>query len=203
MQSFAEAGGNRFVGAGTCAEYDWRFGFLSENLTQIRPHTPFGRFKAALGLASEALAETLGMSFAWGRVFFVYGPHESASRLVGAVIASLSEGQRVKTTHGRQIRDFSHVADIAGGFAALLDSMVTSSVNLGSGHPTAVRELVQVLSELLRRPELVDYGALPLAVDEPPLLLADTRRLREEVGFFPKFNLTDGLRATLEEFRRG
>jgi nucleoside-diphosphate-sugar epimerase len=141
------------------------------------------------------------MSFAWGRVFFVYGPHENSARLATAVITSLIKGQPVKTTHGQQIRDFSHVMDIAGGFAALLDSIVTGAVNLGSGRPTAVRELIQILAELLGRPELVEYGALPLAADEPPLLVADIRRLRKEAGFTPKFELTEGLLATVDTFK--
>lgn len=203
IEAFAKAGGSRFVGIGTCAEYDWSYGFLSEAVTPIRGRSPFGRFKAALGQASEAFAETCDLSFAWGRVFFVYGPHENPARLVASVIAGLSERRPVKTTHGRQIRDFSHVGDIGAACAALLDSDVRGPVNLASGRPAAVRELVEILAGLLGGADLVEFGALPLAEDEPPLLVADIRRLAREVRFVQRFELAAGLQATVEEFRRG
>jgi len=200
IEAFAAAGGSRFVGAGSCAEYDWDFGFLSERVTPLRPRTPFGRFKAALGEASGAFAEASGLSFAWGRVFFVYGPHEREGRLGASVIGSLLAGRPVKTTHGRQIRDFSHVADIGAAFAALLDAEATGAVNLGSGRPTAVREIIEEIARIVGLPELVAFGALPLAPDEPPLLVADVRRLRDEVGFTPDFDLAAGLRQTVAAF---
>jgi nucleoside-diphosphate-sugar epimerase len=201
MEAFAEAEGTRFVGIGSCAEYDWSYGFLSELATPTRARTPFGRFKAALGDASGALAEVLGLSHAWGRVFFLYGPHENPSRLVASVIAALSKGEPVDTTHGRQLRDFSHVADIGEACVALLDSQVGGPVNLASGQPTAVRDIIEAVADIIGGRELVRFGARPLPADEPPLLVGDTRRLHDEVGFRPRYELEAGIRDTVQSFR--
>ncbi len=202
MEAFAKAGGVRFVGIGSCAEYDWSYGFLSELQTPTRARTPFGRLKAALGDASSAFAETLGLSHAWGRVFFLYGPYENPSRLVASVICALSKNQPVETTHGRQIRDFSHVADIGEASVALLESEVVGPVNLASGRPRSVREIIESVTDIIGGRELVKFGARSLAENEPPLLVGDVRRLHVEVGFKPRFDLAAGLLDTVKYFRQ-
>ncbi len=200
--SFSEADGKRFVGAGSCAEYDWNYGFLSEDLTPRVPHSPFGRCKNALYEASASLGEVSGVSFAWGRVFFVYGPHENGARLVPSVITSLLSGRRARCSHGNQIRDFSHVDDVAAAFVALLDSDVTGGVNIASGWPVSLKTLISMIAEKIERPDLVELGALPTPENDPPMLAADVRKLRNDVGVSPIYDLDSGITATIE-FHRG
>ena len=57
------------------------------------------------------------------------------------------------------------------------------------------------IAELVGRPDLVELGALEAAADEPPLLVADVGRLRDEVGWSPSRSLDEGLRDTVEWWR--
>jgi len=198
LEQFHRQGGTRVVMAGTCAEYDWQYGFCSENVTPLVPHTFYGQCKNALQQLVAGAARTLGLSQAWGRVFFPYGPHEYPERLVASVASSLLKGERARCSHGRQLRDFLHVADMAQAFVQLLDSPVEGAVNLGSGQPIAIRELVQTLARLVDREDLLDLGALLPQPQEPPLLVADVRRLTQEVGWTPRFTLEQGLSQTLD-----
>ena len=75
-------------------------------------------------------------------MFFLYGPHEHPDRLVSSVILSLLRGEPAKCSHGRQIRDYMHVQDVANGLVALLDSDVRGAVNVSSGQATTLREIV-------------------------------------------------------------
>src|SRR6185312_12912218 len=101
LEAFAVSGGTRAVVAGTCAEYDWSGdGALSEASTPLSPRTAYGEAKNALRAAAERLSVSLG----WGRVFFLYGPHEDPRRLVASVARSLVAGEPARTTHGRQVR---------------------------------------------------------------------------------------------------
>ncbi len=198
LEAFAASGGTRAAVAGTCAEYDWSgSGLLSERSTPLAPRTPYGEAKNAL----RASAETLSLSLAWGRIFFLYGPHEDERRLVASVTRALLAGLPARTTPGRQVRDFLHVADVGAAFAALLDSGAEGPVNVGSGEGVAVADVVQRLAALVGRPELVELGALEAPPDEPPLLVADVGRLRDEVGWRPSGSLDDGLRDTVEWWR--
>jgi nucleoside-diphosphate-sugar epimerase len=202
LRRFAEAGGQRAVMAGTCAEYDGEYGFLSESVTPLRPMRLYGRSKHAVQEVGTAFAQEAGISFAWGRVFFLYGPREHADRLVSAVARGLLAGHEVPTSEGWQVRDFLHVEDVAGAFCALLDSSVEAPVNIASGIPVTVREVVAAITAAVGRPELVQWGAQPLREGEPPLIVGDTRRLRDQVGFSPRYDLEAGVRHTVEWWRR-
>ena len=200
--AFAMQGGKRIVFAGTCAEYDWRYGFCSEQMTPRAPATTYGVCKNALQELVMALASITGVSAAWGRLFFLYGPHEHPDRLVSSVIRSLLRGEPARCTHGEQIRDFLHVEDVASAFVALLKSAVTGPVNIASGQPLAIKTIVATIADLLHRPDLIQLGAIPAGANDPPLILADTRRLYNEVGWAPTYDLVAGLRRTIQWWER-
>lgn len=192
LRLFAQHGGERIVVAGTCAEYDWRYGFCSENLTPIAPTTLYGSCKHALHIALRAFCDESGISAAWGRIFFLYGPFEPPAKLVASVIHALLSGRIAPTSEGRQLRDFLHVQDVANAFAALLDSPVVGPLNIASGQPIAIRDVVATIGSLVGRPELISYGALPTPPNEPPLLVGDRARL-QELDWKAQFTIETGL----------
>ncbi|NJM40384.1 MAG: NAD-dependent epimerase/dehydratase family protein [Anaerolineae bacterium] len=135
------------------------------------------------------------------RIFLLYGPHEPPQKLVPAVVRAVLQGEPARTSHGQQVRDVLHVQDVADAFVALLGSEVQGAVNIASGVPVALREVVLMIGEQLGRRELIQLGALPAAPNDPPKLVADVTRLRDEVGWRPKINLTTGLANTIEWWR--
>jgi nucleoside-diphosphate-sugar epimerase len=198
LRAFADAGGERAVLAGTCAEYDWAHGFCSEGVTPLEPATLYGGAKHALHTVAARHAEQAGYELGWGRIFFVHGPHEDPRRLVASVARALTRGEEAPTSEGTQRRDFLHAADLADAFAALLDARgVEGPVNLASGDPVTVREVVDEVARAAGRPELVRAGAVPMRPDDPPLLVADVRRLRDEVGWRPSRTLRQGIEETV------
>jgi nucleoside-diphosphate-sugar epimerase len=203
LRAFHAAGGRRAVMAGTCAEYDWdALGELcDEERTPLRPATLYGAAKHALHVVGARYAAQVGLELAWGRIFFLYGPWEPDGRLVPSVGRALISGTPVPTTKGEQIRDFMHVQDVADAFVALAGSDATGPVNVASGEAATVRQVVDTLADLAGRPDLPRPGALPDREGDPPRLVADVSRLRDEVGFAPRIPLLDGLAGTLEWLR--
>ena len=201
LEHFHAAGGRRVVTAGTCFEYDLDAAVLREDMTADRPQTIYGCCKQALGQLTRAFCQCHDMGYGWARVFYLYGPGEHPGRLAAAVITALLQGQRAPCTEGRQVRDYLHVADVAQGLVALLESDFNGVVNLGSGVPVAVRELVSVIARQLDAQERVDFGALPTRAHEPPVILADTRRLREVLHWQPHFTLEAGIADTIAWWR--
>lgn len=198
LEAFAGEGGQRVVGVGSCAEYDWHDGHCSELATALKPATTYGVCKHAFQLLLTAFSKQTRLSAAWGRLFFLYGPHESQERLVASAIRSILLGEPARCTHGRQIRDFLHVQDAADALVALLESDVLGPVNIASGAPVAVLEVVQEIADQLERPNLVRLGALPASENEPPVLVADVARLRDEVRWSPRGDLASGLAETIK-----
>ncbi len=199
VRAFIDGGGRRMLIAGTCAEYDWSAADrpLAEGRSPLAPATLYGVAKDALRRVAAAYAAQAGVELAWGRPFFLYGPREPPGRLVPSVVCALLHGEPVATSGGEQLRDFMHVEDMAGALLALLDSTAVGDVNIASGVGVAVGEMVDEIVRLIGRPELVRRGALPMRPGEPPQLVADVTRLREEIGFRPRVALADGLAATV------
>jgi nucleoside-diphosphate-sugar epimerase len=221
-RAFHEHGGGRLVMAGSCAEYDWaapacrvqdtelpRLGAegaleiltLDERLAPCNPSSLYGISKHALHTLVSAFCSRVGISGAWARIFFLYGPDEDPRRLVASVIRSLLLGEPAPCTHGKQVRDFLHVADAGSALAALVDSGVEGPVNVASGTAVSLRELLHMVGENIGRKDLIHLGARPAPPNDPPILAADTRRLNREVGWEPTMNLEKGLEATIAWWR--
>jgi nucleoside-diphosphate-sugar epimerase len=199
-RAFADRGGRRFVAAGTCAEYDWTS--LSapcvEDQTPCRPQTPYGRAKLEAATGIMSIARETGLSAAWGRLFFLYGSGENGRRLIPSVARALRNGERAQVTTGTQVRDFLHVSDAASAFVELLAHTVTGVVNVGSGVPVSVRAVVEILARAAGRPDAVDFGAVPMQPNEPPMVVADVQRL-ESIGWRRRIALEEGLAAIIEQ----
>jgi nucleoside-diphosphate-sugar epimerase len=200
LDAFAQAGGRRWVGAGTCAEYDWSQGGVFDESSPEGPGTLYGACKCGLRAAAQVIGRQLGVEVAWGRVFFPYGGAEKPGRLVPAVIQSLLKGESVPCTEGTQIRDYVYVEDVAEAFVTLLQSAHCGPVNIGSGAPTTVRQLALHIGEAIGRPELLKFGALPQRAFETHEIVADIGLLRS-LGFEPKFSIEDGIRKTIAFWR--
>ena len=201
VDEFAAAGGTRATLAGTCAEYDWSAPQpLAEN-ARLAPATFYGVCKDATRRVAEGLGERAGIDLAWGRIFFLYGPGEHPARLVAAVARALVAGQRAPTSAGGQRRDFLHADDVADAFVALVASDVSGAVNVASGEAVAVGAVVQAIADAAGRPDLLDIGAIARRPGDPDAIVADVRRLRDEVGWSPQIGLADGLAATVDWWR--
>lgn len=201
LEAFGRAGGRRFVGAGSCAEYDWSVGELDEGKAADRPATLYGRAKLALSHLSAVAAELHGFTSAWGRLFFLYGPHEHPARLVPTVARALLAAQPAMVGDGRAERDFMSSEDAGAAFAALLDAPAVGVVNVASGVSVPVGEVVTRVAKLIGREDLVRWGAREASPLEPPRLATTASRLRNEVGFTPAFDLEAGLRRAVDFWR--
>ncbi len=199
---FGEHGGKRAVYAGTCFEYDPSFGYCTEGQTPLRPATLYGTCKRATHEVVEAFAQRAGIKAVWGHIFHLYGPHEAPTRLVPAAILALLRGERVRCSHGRQIRDFLHVADVAGALVALLMGELEGTVNIGSGEPVSIRTLVTAIARHLGATEdRIDFGAIPAPATDPPILVPNVARLRTGLSWTPQRTLEDGLAETVAWWR--
>jgi len=200
VQRLAAAGCRRLVGVGTCAEYDTSHGWLSET-TPLAPTQLYSACKASTYLMLRQLTAGAGMSLAWARLFYLFGPWEHERRLVSSACRSLLRGEPVLLTPGEQVRDFLHVEDVASALFAIARSDLTDAVNLGSGVPVTVASLARHLGEQAGRPDLIRLGALARAATDPPFICADSRRLQAHTNWVPRWDLEAGLRATLDWWR--
>ena len=201
VEAFVATGGRRAVLAGSCAEYRWDDSTCDERSTPIEPAHRYGRAKDAARRGAEAVAREHGLSLAWARIFFTFGPGEPAERLVPSIATAVLEGRPAEMTHGEQVRDWLYVEDLADAFVALLDSGVEGPVNLAAGSAISLREMALAAARAAGDETLVRPGVLSARSDEPRRIVAGTQRLREEVAWAPLIGLDKGLARTVAALR--
>ncbi len=200
VEAFCQAGGRRVVMAGTCAEYDWSYGWCREETTPLAPASLYGIAKDALRRLATAACELHGVPCAWGRVFFPYGAGESSQRLLPGLIDVFSGQRPPFAVNAAAYRDFLHASDVAEAFVALLLTDATGAYNIGSGAPTRIEEVVRATARTLGAdPRTVLDLATPPR-EEPPLLVGDNRRL-QGLGWRPSLTLAEGIAHTIRSAR--
>ena len=196
VDAFYSAGGQRAVGAGTCAEYAQTAADCDEDETPIAPEPLYGEAKAAMHFALRAAARARG-TWAWARFFFPYGPGEPPGRFIPSVIDGLLRHAQVACTHGTQVRDFVYVDDVADACVALVDGEASGAYNVGSGAGTSLGEVAGLAVAVLGHPELLRFGERPAPAYDPARIVGNVGKIRREHGWIPRVTLAEGIQRTI------
>ncbi|MDP2785730.1 MAG: NAD(P)-dependent oxidoreductase [Sulfurimicrobium sp.] len=172
----AQARVRRFIGIGTCFEYDLAGGMLSVQ-TPLRPLTAYAGAKAAAFMALSRWLSEQGVEFAWCRVFYLYGEGEDARRLVPYLHTKLASGEPAELTSGNQIRDFLDVRDAGRMIVESALSNEQGPINICSGVPITVRQLAEQIADKYGRRDLLKFGARPSNLVDPPCVVGVRREM--------------------------
>jgi len=159
----AQAKVRRFVGIGTCVEYDLAAGLVSVD-TPLRPVTPYAGAKAAAFMALSQWLPSQDVEFAWCRLFYLHGEGEDERRLVPYLRSRLAAGEPASLTSGNQVRDFLDVREAGRLIAEIALSKKQGPANVCSGIPVTVRQLAEQIADEYGRRDLLAFGARP---DDP------------------------------------
>ncbi len=174
--AFAAVRGERFVGVGTSVEYDTSLGLMTTD-TPLAPNTLYGACKASAFQVLQCFLRTEGISFAWCRLFNLYGEGPDELGLVSYIRKQLEARQEVLLTRGDQVRDFLDVKDAARMIADVAMGQQQGAVNICSGEAVTVRQLAERIADDYGRRDLLRFGARPDNIYDPPRVVG----LREDV----------------------
>ncbi len=204
----AKAKGARFLLASTSEVY-------GDPLVHPQPESYWGNVNPVgpRGVYDEAkrFAEALTMAYhryhgldtRIVRIFNTYGPRmrPNDGRVVSNFIVQALHGEPLTVYgDGSQTRSFCYVDDLVTGIVLLFERGDADPTNLGNPHEFTVRDLAALVLKLTgSRSEIVER---PLPVDDPRVRQPDIGRVRETLGWEPKVGLEEGLRRTIDYFRR-
>ncbi|MBU1691829.1 MAG: SDR family oxidoreductase [Gammaproteobacteria bacterium] len=139
------------------------------------------------------------------RIFNTYGPRmaENDGRVVSNFIVQALKGEDITVYgDGTQTRSFCYVDDMIEGFVAMMatEKGFTGPLNLGNPGEYTIGELAETIVSLCGTRSRVVYHPLPQ--DDPRQRCPDITQAREKLGWEPKVQLHDGLKETIEYFRR-
>ena len=170
----------------------------------VRPTGAYGAAKLAL---ERALTEALGPAAVVVRVANAYGPGQPAASGQGVVahwLRSAAEGGPV-TIYGdpQTTRDYVYVVDIAD---ALLRVHVAAEppavVNVGSGRPTTLEELAEVVMDVVGR-DRTELRHLPARSFDLSRTWLDVTLAEQALGWVAATGLREGVAAAWTELRAG
>lgn len=166
------------MAAGTCAEYDWSFGYCREDTTPLAPASLYGTAKDASRRLLEAVCGSYQVPFAWGRIFMPYGRGEDNRRLMPSLI-KVFRGQRPTFgVNASAYRDFVHAEDVARSFIKLLLSDAVGDYNISSGQPTQIAEVVRLIAKAFNADPGIVLDQSTERPGEPDLLIGNNTRLK-------------------------
>jgi nucleoside-diphosphate-sugar epimerase len=165
-----KAGVSRFLGLGTCAEYDQSQGALTID-TPLKPLTTYAAAKVSLFTTLSQWLPRENVSFAWIRLFYLYGEGEDKKRLVPYVRSQILQDDFVDLTSGKQVRDFMDVTEAGKKIAAISLTNQIGPINLCSGIPITVRQFVEKIANEYGRKDLLRFGAREDNLFDPPFVV--------------------------------
>lgn len=170
----------------------------------INPLDPYGASKHHVEHYLHLYKENFGISYTSLRYPNVYGPRQNPFGEAGVVAIfarqMLDNGQPVINGTGEQERDFVCAMDIAQANLLALERGDGEILNIGSGLATSVNSIFSVLTDLTSfRGEAVHVAA---KAGEVFKIYLNADRARRILGWTPKMGLVEGLRATVEYFRK-
>ena len=204
-EEFIKHGGEKLVCLGTCAEYDWNelppLKSIYEESRPLRPHTIYGASKASLFMMLEALCKNEDIDFVWARPFGPYGFYDNPKRLIPHTVLSLLQGEIMICNNPEFVRNFTFVNDIAQILVQLLQGKTLGAINIANGQAVKLKYVVEFVAKAVGAENLVQYRPNSANGTEPAVLVADVKKLKDEIGHVAPTSLEDGLERSIGWWR--
>lgn len=168
-----------------------------------QPLSPYGASKLAAEGYCSAFAGAYGLRCISLRFSNVYGPRSfHKGSVVAHYFRQLIDGRElVVYGDGTQTRDFLFVSDLACGIRQAIEREVTGVFQLGSGRPTTINALIEVIRTTLDGDADVRVRYSDARPGEVHTTWCDITKARRAFGFEPSTPLASGLKATWQWFR--
>jgi len=166
----------------------------------VNPESPYGASKHTLEHYLYIWRLLHGLDSTVLRYPNVYGPRQNPHGEAGVnaiFIGLMLEGKRPHIFGtGEQVRDYLYVGDVVAANALALDRGAGEVVNLGTGVPTSVNDIVNELNRILgTRLEPVYEAARPGEIQR---IYLDSSRAKRVLGWTPTVHFAEGLERTVE-----
>jgi nucleoside-diphosphate-sugar epimerase len=189
FDEFYKNGGVKSVVSGTGLEYDQSWGYFLEGITPTLPNTLYGKCK----IYTNKILSLNSNLYSWIRIFNVYGMREPPSKIISNTISLLSNNKKVVINNPNAIADFIYVKDVVNSMVELLYKNHREEINLSSGIPLTIEEVVDFIGHRLDKEKFISYGN----GGSNSIYVGNNSKLCN-MGFTPKYSLKSGIDEMIE-----
>ena len=185
--------------SGSCWEYDKEIGRCEESEIVDGLKNHFTMAKNSLRLSAEKLCKQQSISFAWFRIFYVYGPGQRLGSLLPSILIQLQKGKLPKINSPYSANDYIFIDDVLEVFAiAIITNFPSGIYNIGSGAATTALEICQYAEKIaLNSNDLSDKIQNESVTKVSDVnFWADITLTSKIFKWKPKTNLLEGIKLT-------
>lgn len=194
LKGAKQCGCRKFIGAGSQAEYGVVREKAVEDKTVPEPFMMYGAAKLACLHMGRVLAEQLGITFVWPRIYSVYGPRENDPTILGYVARTLREGKVPELGSCENQWDFLYISDFTKAMRMLAESPEAKGIyHVASGDIRKLREFVELERDVIKPGAELRFGARKTDERKTFWLEPDIDRL-DELGFECETSFEQGIR---------
>jgi dTDP-glucose 4,6-dehydratase len=173
------------------------------NVNPVGVRSVYDESKRFAEAATMAYHRFHGLDTAIVRIFNTYGPRmrPDDGRAIPTFISQALVGTPLTVQGtGRQTRSITYVDDLVRGILLLLDSTEAGPINCGTEHELTMLELAELIVRLTKSDSKIEL--VERAADDPEKRRPDLTLARTKLGYEPQIGPEEGLRRTIEFFRR-
>jgi len=175
---------------GTNPDVPW-----SEEDHDLRPISPYASTKLSAEFLGHTYQHLYDLRFIALRFFTVYGPRQRPDLAIHKFTQLALQDEPIPVYgDGKTRRDYTYVADIVRGIRAAMhyEEQEYAVMNVGSGEPTELNNMIDTLGEVLGR--RLERNHLPEQPGDVPQTWADIRRAQRRLTHEPGVSLREGIR---------
>ena len=166
------------------------------------PMSPYGVTKYASELMAILKSKYSKINLLCVRPFNTFGPFQSEKAIIPEIILKCLQNKEIKTTAGRQTREFNYVDNIVDGILFLNKKIKHSfePLNIGSNKPISIKNLVKKIHSYTESSSKLKIGALKYRPNEIWNMQSDNKAILSK-GWRPRINFEEGLKKTIAWYR--
>ena len=193
---------DRFIATGTVAEYT----FCEEVMDVYAKQTPndlYGASKTAAHYMLETWARSLDMPFNWVVIPSTFGEGRRDNNILTYTIRTLLAGERPSYGYLTQMWDFLYVAEVVRALRLIGEKGHAGKIYaIGSGVYKPLREYVEAIRDIIDPKLPLGIGDRPALSDKAFSSCVNIAELTADTGFVPGISFEEGIRKTVEYFKR-
>ncbi len=167
------------------------------------PMSPYAVTKFASELFSILKAKSSNLDLLCVRPFNTFGPFQSEKAIIPEMIIKCLQNKEIKTTGGKQTREFNYIDNIINGIL-FLNKKVRNNlepINVGSNEPISIKNLVIKIHKLTGSKSKLKIGSLKYRPNEIWKMQANNKFIISK-GWKPNINFNIGLQKTINWYQK-
>lgn len=192
-----------FINTGTFFEFRMKETPIIEG-DAIEPYNFYAATKVAFNDVLKFYSRNYGLKVIDLKLFAPFGEKDN-EKLVVFLTKSLLEGKTIEFSGGEQKWNFTYVKDIVQAYAKSIEQIESGqgyqTFNVGYEKDYSIRELSEMLERISNKKMNIKWGAKPYVENEIFYVSCDNSKIRNSLGWKPKFDLYKGLEKMYDYYR--